>query len=255
MTRYLPALLALLLFTSCDSFFEKESVLPHNPERPELPPARDRRFVVDSIQYHFDYWSRKSTQQADEICLTIFSNSLDSEWHFTPTLEEPLYNCSCFSSEDPVFAQIYTDTLLVRTPCYVDDDNRIILGDSLYSFQQITQQTLAEIDRTGEETIIPPHTETTRISKIPIKNVGREIPTSDKPISQLAQIEFLFRATKTPNGIPMSVATIAEKNASSSVAGIFSLNKSTTGAPWRSDMPKSPWRVFAINAPNCFQIG
>ncbi len=43
------------------------------------------------------------------------------------------------------------------------------------------------------------------------KNVGREIPTSDKPISQLAQIEFLFRATKTPNGIPMSVATIAEK--------------------------------------------
>lgn len=155
MTRYLPALLALLallLFTSCDSFFEKESVLPHNPERPELPPARDRRFVVDSIQYHFDYWSRKSTQQADEICLTIFSNSLDSEWHFTPTLEEPLYNYSCFSSEDPVFAQIYTDTLLVRTPCYVDDDNRIILGDSLYSFQQITQQTLAEIDRTGEET-------------------------------------------------------------------------------------------------------
>jgi hypothetical protein len=125
-----------------------------------LPPARDRRFVVDSIQYHFDYWSRKSTQQADEICLTIFSNSLDSEWHFTPTLEEPLYNYSCFSSEDPVFAQIYTDTLLVRTPCYVDDDNRIILGDSLYSFQQITQQTLAEIDRTGEETIIPPHTET-----------------------------------------------------------------------------------------------
>lgn len=160
MTRYLPALLALLLFTSCDSFFEKESVLPHNPERPELPPARDRRFVVDSIQYHFDYWSRKSTQQADEICLTIFSNSLDSEWHFTPTLEEPLYNYSCFSSEDPVFEQIYTDTLLVRTPCYVDDDNRIILGDSLYSFQQITQQTLAEIDRTGEETIIPPHTET-----------------------------------------------------------------------------------------------
>lgn len=140
MTRYLPALLALLLFTSCDSFFEKESVLPHNPERPELPPARDRRFVVDSIQYHFDYWSRKSTQQADEICLTIFSNSLDSEWHFTPT-EEPLYNYSCFSSEDPVFEQIYTDTLLVRTPCYVDDDNRIILGDSLYSFQQITQQT------------------------------------------------------------------------------------------------------------------
>ena len=53
MTRYLPALLALLallLFTSCDSFFEKESVLPHTPERPELPPARDRRFVVDSIQ-------------------------------------------------------------------------------------------------------------------------------------------------------------------------------------------------------------
>lgn len=69
--------------------------------------------------------------------------------------EEPLYNYSCFSSEDPVFAQIYTDTLLVRTPCYVDDNNRIILGDSLYSFQQITQQTLAEIDRTGEETIIP----------------------------------------------------------------------------------------------------
>ena len=160
MPRYLPALLALLLFTSCDSFFEKESVLPHNPERPELPPARDRRFVVDSIQYHFDYWSRKSTQQTDEICLTIFSNSLDSEWRFTPTLEEPLYNYSCFSSEDPIFAQIYTDTLLVRTPCYVDDDNRIILGDSLYSFQQITQQTLAEIDRTGEETIIPPHTET-----------------------------------------------------------------------------------------------
>ena len=113
MTRYLPALLALLLFTSCDSFFEKESVLPHNPERPELPPARDRRFVVDSIQYHFDYWSRKSTQQADEICLTIFSNSLDSEWHFTPTLEEPLYNYSCFSSEDPVFAQIYTSRVSV----------------------------------------------------------------------------------------------------------------------------------------------
>ena len=129
MTRYLLALLALLLFTSCDSFFEKESVLPHNPERPELPPARDRRFVVDSIQYHFDYWSRKSTQPADEICLMICSNSLDSEWRFTPTLEEPLYNYSCFSSEDPVFAQIYTDTLLVRTPCYVDDDNRIILGD------------------------------------------------------------------------------------------------------------------------------
>lgn len=88
MTRYLPALLALLLFTSCDSFFEKESVLPHNPERPELPPARDRRFVVDSIQYHFDYWSRKSTQPADEICLMICSNSLDSEWRFTPTLED-----------------------------------------------------------------------------------------------------------------------------------------------------------------------
>ena len=116
MTRYLPALLALLallLFTSCDSFFEKESVLPHNPERPELPPARDRRFVVDSIQYHFDYWSRKSTQQADEICLTIFSNSLDSEWHFTPTLEEPLYNYSCFLKPLPVFwnTPVWEDSL------------------------------------------------------------------------------------------------------------------------------------------------
>lgn len=159
MSRHLSALLALLLLISCDSFFEKESVLPHNPERPVLPPASDRRFVVDSIQYYFDYWSRKSTQPADEICITIFSNNLDSEWRYTPTLEEPLYNYSLFTSEDPVFAQIATDTLLVRTPCHVDDNNRIVLGDSLYSFQQITQQTLAEIDRTGEEILIPPHTE------------------------------------------------------------------------------------------------
>ena len=159
MSRHLSALLALLLLISCDSFFEKESVLPHNPERPVLPPASDRRFVVDSIQYYFDYWSRKSTQPADEICITIFSNNLDSEWRYTPTLEEPLYNYSLFTSKDPVFTQIATDTLLVRTPCHVDDNNRIVLGDSLYSFRQITQQTLAEIDRTGEETLIPPHTE------------------------------------------------------------------------------------------------
>jgi hypothetical protein len=93
------------------------------------------------------------------------------------------------------------------------------------------------------------------LHKIPTKKVGSEIPTSESPISQLAQIEFFFKATNTPRGIPMNVATMAEKNASSSVAGIFSLNKSTTGVPWRNDIPKSPWRVLAINAPNCFQIG
>lgn len=162
MYRYLAILLTLLSFAACDSFFEKESVWPHNPERPELPPPRERRFVVDSIRYYFDYWSSKSTQLTDETCVVIISNSLDQEWHDTPSPpQDPLYNYSYFSSEDPVMAQIYTDTLRVRTPCYVDDDNRIVLGDSLYSFQSFSaQQTLAEIDRTIGEMCIPPHTET-----------------------------------------------------------------------------------------------
>lgn len=162
MFRYLSILLPLLLLASCDSFFEKESPLPHNPERPVLPPARDRRFVVDSIRYYFDYWSSKTTQLADETCIVIISNSLDQEWYDTPSPpQEPLYNYSYFSSEDPVLAQIYTDTLRVRTPCYVDDDNHIVLGDSLYSFQSFTAEvTLAEIDRTIDEICIPPHTET-----------------------------------------------------------------------------------------------
>ena len=127
-----------------------------------LPPARDRRFVVDSIRYYFDYWSSKSTQLADETCIVIISNSLDQEWYDTPSPpQDPLYNYSYFSSEDPVLAQIYTDTLRVRTPCYVDDDNHIVLGDSLYSFQSFTAEvTLAEIDRTIDEICIPPHTET-----------------------------------------------------------------------------------------------
>ena len=161
MYRYLAILLTLLSFAACDSFFEKESVWPHNPERPELPPPRERRFVVDSIRYYFDYWSSKSTQLADETCVVIISNSLDQEWHDTPSPpQDPLYNYSYFSSEDPVMAQIYTDTLRVRTPCYVDDDNRIVLGDSLYSFQSFSaQQTLAEIDRTIGEMCIPPHTD------------------------------------------------------------------------------------------------
>ena len=162
MYRYLAILLTLLSFAACDSFFEKESVWPHNPERPVLPPARDRRFVVDSIRYYFDYWSSKSTHLADETCVVIISNPLDQEWHDTPSPpQEPLYNYSYFSSEDPVMAQIYTDTLRVRTPCYVDDDNRIVLGDSLYSFQSFSaQQTLAEIDRTIDEICVPPHSET-----------------------------------------------------------------------------------------------
>lgn len=164
MFRYLSILLPLplLLLASCDSFFEKESPLPHNPERPVLPPARDRRFVVDSIRYYFDYWSSKTTQLADETCIVIISNSLDQEWYDTPSPpQDPLYNYSYFSSEDPVLAQIYTDTLRVRTPCYVDDDNHIVLGDSLYSFQSFTAEvTLAEIDRTIDEICIPPHTET-----------------------------------------------------------------------------------------------
>ena len=106
MYRYLAILLTLLSFAACDSFFEKESVWPHNPERPELPPPRERRFVVDSIRYYFDYWSSKSTQLADETCVVIISNSLDQEWHDTPSPpQEPLYNYSYFSSEDPVMAQ------------------------------------------------------------------------------------------------------------------------------------------------------
>ena len=64
-----------------------------------------------------------------------------------------------------------------------------------------------------------------------MRKVGKEMPIKESPISHFAIREFLFKATKTPKGIPTNVATNAEKNASSIVAGIFAFSNSDTGAP------------------------
>ena len=44
-----------------------------------------------------------------------------------------------------------------------------------------------------------------------MRKVGKEMPIKESPISHFAIREFLFKATKTPKGIPTNVATNAEK--------------------------------------------
>jgi len=65
----------------------------------------------------------------------------------------------------------------------------------------------------------PKFSETTRIRRMPMKNVGADWPTSASPIAAWSTTEFRHTAESTPMGRAMSTARTNAVRPSSSVAG------------------------------------
>ena len=101
----------------------------------------------------------------------------------------------------------------------------------------------------------PRVTANTRISRMPIRNVGSDTPSSEMVMnSWLVKVPRL-RAAYTPMGTPMTRARKAATKASSSVAGKRSAISRETLAPWRRLRPNSPWAALTKKCQNCTKKG
>jgi len=101
----------------------------------------------------------------------------------------------------------------------------------------------------------PSPTEKNKISRMPIKNVGSDTPSSDKVMNSWLMKLPRRRAAYTPMGTPITSAITAATTASSSVAGKRSDSSRDTLAPWRRLNPNSPCAAFTRKCQNCTKKG
>ena len=101
----------------------------------------------------------------------------------------------------------------------------------------------------------PSQTEKIRISRMPIRKVGSDTPSSDTVMNTWLRKLPRRSAAYTPIGMPMISASTAATRASSKVAGKRSPSRRETLAPWRSDRPNSPCAAFSRKCQNCTKKG
>ncbi len=94
-------------------------------------------------------------------------------------------------------------------------------------------------------------TANTRISRMPIRNVGSDTPSSDNVMNTCEPKRPRRNAVYTPNGMPTTSAITAADSASSIVAGKRSTISEDTLRPWRRLKPNSPRTALPTKRANC----
>ena len=101
----------------------------------------------------------------------------------------------------------------------------------------------------------PRVTANTRISRMPIRKVGSETPSSESVMNTWLRKLPRRSAEYTPIGMPISSARSAATSASSSVAGKRSPIRRETLAPWRRLRPNSPCAALTQEMPELHEEG
>ncbi len=101
----------------------------------------------------------------------------------------------------------------------------------------------------------PRCTANTRISRMPIRKVGKDTPNSEIVMKTWLRKVPRLSAAYTPMGMPTSSASTAATMDSSSVAGKRSAIRRETLAPWRRLRPNSPCAALTRKCQNCTKKG
>ena len=109
----------------------------------------------------------------------------------------------------------------------------------------VVHQPIATVSPRPNEGSQPSRTANTRISRMPMRNVGSDTPISDTARKNCDSHELRFSAVYTPIGMPAASESSAATHESSSVAGSRSTKSVDTGRAWRRLSPKSPWTARA----------